>query len=171
MRKKFPDNREVTIRGKMEITIPNSPNLKGLREVINWFFISIGIKTMEIFSDDPYYCGLRARIPNFVKKKKKNSTDSNASSGKKSSMNTSSSLINLGVGKQGAPQVAQHHPFWWHSRLYSDNHHPGQFSKFWSFLKIFAFSACFWQFANFSRYWIFVNNSVSFCQLLVKSWS
>ncbi len=84
--------------------------------------------------DDPYYCGLRARIPNFVKRKKKSSDSSGSSklSSKMPSMTTSSSLINLGKAPQPQQhqqqQMASHHPFWWHSRLYSDN--SGQFSKF-----------------------------------------
>ena len=97
-----------------------------------FFFVSV--------LDDPYYCGLRARIPNFVKKKKK-SSDSSMSSSKLSSKLTSSttasasSLMNLGgvAGKTGQPQQVTSHPFWWHSRLYSENPGqlgPGQFSKF-----------------------------------------
>ena len=94
----------------------------------------------DLCLDDPYYCGLRARIPNFVKKKKK-SSDSSGSSKLSSKLTsstttasaTSTSMMNLGVGgKSGQPQqVSSHHPFWWHSRLYSENPgHPGQFSKF-----------------------------------------
>jgi hypothetical protein len=87
----------------------------------------------DLCLDDPYYCGLRARIPNFVKKKKK-SSDSSGSSKLSSKLTsstttataTSTSMMNLGVGKSGQPQVTSHHPFWWHSRLYSEN--PGQFS-------------------------------------------
>lgn len=93
------------------------------------------VKSKRSTGDDPYYCGLRARIPNFVKKKKK-STDSStsASSSKLSSNKTSStSLMNLGKAGQPVnqqvhhPMASSHHPFWWHSRLYSDN--AGQFSK------------------------------------------
>jgi len=89
-------------------------------------------KAKRSTGDDPYYCGLRARIPNFVKRKKKSSDSSGSSklSSKMPSMTTSSSLINLGKAPQPQQhqqqQMASHHPFWWHSRLYSDN--SGQFS-------------------------------------------
>jgi len=96
-------------------------------------------KAKRSTGDDPYYCGLRARIPNFVKKKKKSSDSSMASSKLSSKLTSSttasaSSLMNLGpggvAGKSGQPQVTSH-PFWWHSRLYSENPGqlgPGQFS-------------------------------------------
>merc|ERR1712080_653411 len=71
--------------------------------------------------------------------KKKKSSDSSMSSSKLSSKLTSSttasasSLMNLGgvAGKTGQPQQVTSHPFWWHSRLYSENPGqlgPGQFS-------------------------------------------
>jgi len=99
-------------------------------------------KAKRSTGDDPYYCGLRARIPNFVKKKKKSSDTSMTSSKLSSKMTTSttasaSSLINMGTGVAGKqsgqphPQHPQSHPFWWHSRLYSENPGqlgPGQFS-------------------------------------------
>jgi len=67
--------------------------------------------------DDPYYCGLRARIPNFVKKKKKSDAKKQTSSVPPPPPKAPS-MINLGMNKP--------HPFWWHSRLYSDN--SGQYS-------------------------------------------
>merc|ERR1711881_423968 len=88
-------------------------------------------KSKRSTGDDPYYCGLRARIPNFVKRKKNkadNSSSSNNQSSSKlstkaaSSSNSASSMMNLG---KPTPQMTSH-PFWWHSRLYSDN--SGQFS-------------------------------------------
>jgi hypothetical protein len=40
----------------------------------------------------------------------------------------STSMLNMGVGKpSGQPQQVQSHPFWWHSRLYTENNQ-GQFS-------------------------------------------
>jgi len=91
-------------------------------------------KAKRSTGDDPYYCGLRARIPNFVKNRKKKSSDSSMSSSKLSSKLTSSttagstSMLNVGVGKpSGQPQQVQSHPFWWHSRLYTENNQ-GQFS-------------------------------------------
>ena len=112
------------------------------------------------FLDDPYYCGLRARIPNFVKKKKKSSDSSMASSNLSSKLTSSttasaSSLMNLGpggvAGKSGQPQVTSH-PFWWHSRLYSENPGqlgPGQFSK--------LLFICFSQYGIFSI--LFLSNN------------
>ena len=82
------------------------------------------------FIDDPYYCGLRARIPNFVKKKKK--SDGSKTKGPMGPPTTA--MMNMGLGGPGKTQpnpamssAPPHHPFWWHSRLYTDN--SGQYSK------------------------------------------
>jgi len=98
-------------------------------------------KSKRSTGDDPYYSGLRARIPNFVKRKKKSSDSSSSNSkigGSKMTPNqppvsSSASMMNLGVsGYHGAnksggqPQMNSSHPFWWHSRLYSDS--AGQYS-------------------------------------------
>ena len=83
-----------------------------------------------VFIDDPYYCGLRARIPNFVKKKKK--SDGSKTKGPMGPPTTA--MMNMGLGGPGKTQpnpamssAPPHHPFWWHSRLYTDN--SGQYSK------------------------------------------
>ena len=93
------------------------------------------IQPFSLISDDPYYCGLRARIPNFVKtrtSKKKGSKDP--------SMATSGAVPALGKGgvsrvpfPDGAPislppQIPSH-PFWWHSRLYNDAGHMSEFDN------------------------------------------
>ena len=88
------------------------------------------------FIDDPYYCGLRARIPNFVKKKKK--SDGSKTKGPMGPPTTA--MMNMGLGGPGKtqptamPSAPPHHPFWWHSRLYTDN--SGQYSK--TFLGFFS---------------------------------
>ena len=81
-------------------------------------FFFVPIFSLLLFTDDPYYCGLRARIPNFVKKKKKSDAKKQTSSVPPPPPKAPS-MINLGMNKP--------HPFWWHSRLYSDN--SGQYSK------------------------------------------
>ena len=84
-----------------------------------------------LFSDDPYYCGLRARIPNFVKKKKKTDSSKQNKGGSGPGMPPANAMMNLGLGKGQPPMPAPappHHPFWWHSRLYTDS--SGQYSKY-----------------------------------------
>jgi hypothetical protein len=78
-------------------------------------------------NDDPYYCGLRARVPNFVNGKQHNPKESKVtSSGNKSNSKVKSALSpppsrstpnlqNLAQLPGAAP------PFWWHSRLYPDS--------------------------------------------------
>jgi len=91
-------------------------------------------------NDDPYYCGLRARVPNFVngkqpqqqqpqnggyqssgKSKFSNSKYSKGSSGAGSALSppppsrSTPNLQNLAQLPGAAP------PFWWHSRLYPDS--------------------------------------------------
>merc|ERR1712226_498155 len=62
--------------------------------------------------DDPYYFGLSARIPNFVKSRKKKQKERSrmmAGHGQNQDMST------------GAPNSPPSHPFWWHTRIYPDN--------------------------------------------------
>jgi hypothetical protein len=90
-------------------------------------------------NDDPYYCGLRARVPNFVNGKqgqqqgqgqqmkevggKPNSKSSNSKkgNGNQSALSppppsrSTPNLQNLAQLPGAAP------PFWWHSRLYPDS--------------------------------------------------
>jgi len=85
-------------------------------------------KSRKSTGDDPYYCGLRARIPNFVKKKKK--SDGSKTKGPMGPPTTA--MMNMALGGPGKtqptamPSAPPHHPFWWHSRLYTDN--SGQYS-------------------------------------------
>jgi len=62
--------------------------------------------------DDPYYFGLSARIPNFVKSRKKKQKERSrmmAGHGQNQDMSTV------------APNSLPSHPFWWHTRIYPDN--------------------------------------------------
>ena len=75
--------------------------------------------------DDPYYCGLRARVPNFVngKQTKHDTNRKPMQNPKKGSSNPlspppSRSTPNLPSLAQ-LPGAAP--PFWWHSRLYPDS--------------------------------------------------
>lgn len=70
-------------------------------------------KSSKKTGDDPYYCGLRARIPNFVKKKKKLEP-------KQSSKILSPPPLQSSKGPLSHSNLAAH-PFWWHSRLYSES--------------------------------------------------
>ena len=80
------------------------------------------------FTDDPYYCGMRARVPNFVssasnKKPPSKENQHQMTGGVKNrikqsqqqNMHNSSSAPNLAQLPGAAP------PFWWHSRLYPDS--------------------------------------------------
>lgn len=77
-------------------------------------------------NDDPYYCGLRARVPNFVngsnskptKDPKKPINNKKGSSNNPLSPPPSRSTPNLPSLAQ-LPGAAP--PFWWHSRLYPDS--------------------------------------------------
>ena len=80
-----------------------------------------------LFSDDPYYCGLRARVPNFVNgsnskptkdSKKPITNNKNKGSSNPLSPPPSRSTPNLPSLAQ-LPGAAP--PFWWHSRLYPDS--------------------------------------------------
>lgn len=62
--------------------------------------------------DDPYYFGLSARIPNFVKSRKKRQKDRDAARSRSSPGQTQTNS-----GHSSLPA----NPFWWHSRLYTDN--------------------------------------------------
>ena len=106
--------------------------------------------TTSFFSDDPYYCGLRARVPNFVNGKqgqqqgqgqpgqmkegggKPNSKSSNSKkgNGNQSALSppppsrSTPNLQNLAQLPGAAP------PFWWHSRLYPDSGIGGKYFMF-----------------------------------------
>ena len=96
------------------------------------------ISNISRIKDDPYYCGMRARVPNFANgnsngfnnnskpSKKENLYKMNGGvkgklarnsqqNGSPSSMSNSNSAPNLAQ----LPGAA--HPFWWHSRLYPDS--------------------------------------------------
>merc|ERR1711997_1120855 len=80
--------------------------------------------------DDPYYCGLRARIPNFVKSRKKKMEEKLKKDSQSSSPQAQlqaqpgqnrilpAPTLNSMSGVQGG--VTSTNPLWWHSRLYSD---------------------------------------------------
>lgn len=69
-----------------------------------------GDKREKKGGDDPYYFGLSARIPNFVKSRKKKQKERDAARARSSPPQNSS-------GHSSLPA----HPFWWHNRLYTDN--------------------------------------------------
>jgi hypothetical protein len=95
--------------------------------------------------DDPYYCGLRARVPNFAKNKEMAmasykemamASSSGGGGGRKGmpSSSSSSSLMQKGfkspLPSRSVPNLQAlqpqsqlppaANPFWWHSRLYPD---------------------------------------------------
>jgi hypothetical protein len=79
-------------------------------------------------ADDPYYCGLRARIPNFVKSKSKKKAGAPqqtmpTGAGAKEAMGKAKPGDVMLTGPVSLPPQIPSHPFWWHSRLYND---PGQ---------------------------------------------
>merc|ERR1712045_458301 len=63
--------------------------------------------------DDPYYFGLSARIPNFVKSRKKKQ--------KERSRMMAGHGQNPADMSNVAPNSLPSHPFWWHTRIYPDN--------------------------------------------------
>merc|ERR1711936_161473 len=63
--------------------------------------------------DDPYYFGLSARIPNFVKSRKKKQ--------KERSRMMAGHGQNAADMSNVAPNSLPSHPFWWHTRIYPDN--------------------------------------------------
>jgi len=65
--------------------------------------------------DDPYYFGLSARIPNFVKGRKKKQKDRDAARAR----SAPAPQVQGTPGGGGPGQLS--HPFWWHNRLYTDN--------------------------------------------------
>jgi len=65
--------------------------------------------------DDPYYFGLSARIPNFVKGRKKKQKDRDAARARSAPAPQSQAV----PGNGGPGQLS--HPFWWHNRIYADN--------------------------------------------------
>lgn len=69
------------------------------------------------FPDDPYYCGLRARVPNFVKSSKSKAKENGVQSKRISVSNLqhpAASLVSL-------HQLHQTHPH--HQHLYAGSHH------------------------------------------------
>jgi len=64
--------------------------------------------------DDPYYFGLSARIPNFVKSRKKKQKERDATRARNTPAQTH-------VAQNSGHSSLPAHPFWWHNRLYTDN--------------------------------------------------
>merc|ERR1719336_2759128 len=62
--------------------------------------------------DDPYYFGLSARIPNFVKSRKKKQKERNRA-------NNPGQFVESPYSS--GPTSLPSHPFWWHTRIYQDN--------------------------------------------------
>lgn len=83
------------------------------------------------FAEDPYYWGLRARIPNFVKSRNKSSKKNGAPEPQMPLLKSKSAGSALGGGRQEeSPYSLPPHPFWWHNRMYHQgNNDPGQMSK------------------------------------------
>jgi len=84
------------------------------------------------FTEDPYYWGLRARIPNFVKSRSKSKSKSGAPEPPQQPLMKSKSAGSaLGAGRQEeSPYSLPPHPFWWHNRMYQQsNNDPGQMSE------------------------------------------
>ena len=94
--------------------------------MITWDFYKYNV----CFLDDPYYCGLRARIPNFVKSRKKKLEEKAKKDSQSSSPQAQPHVqagqqrilpaptLNSMSGVNGG--VTSTNPLWWHSRLYSD---------------------------------------------------
>lgn len=80
--------------------------------------------------EDPYYWGLRARIPNFVKSRNKSSKKNGAPEPQMPLLKSKSAGSALGGGRQEeSPYSLPPHPFWWHNRMYHQgNNDPGQMS-------------------------------------------
>ncbi len=96
---------------------------KSLDCSIIWTFLPV--------PDDPYYCGLRARIPNFVKARGGNSNNNNVGTRKKNKDGGPGRARVPSGGPMSLPPQIPSHPFWWHSRLYSGGD-AGQMSKYYS---------------------------------------
>ena len=92
-----------------------------------------GLIPVTIFSDDPYYSGLRARIPNFVKSRKKKQQEKEAKERQQQQQQQQQhAAAAAGPGGLHAaahsaglynPSGAASNPFWWHSRLYNEGAH------------------------------------------------
>merc|ERR1719510_465577 len=63
--------------------------------------------------DDPYYFGLSARIPNFVKSRKKKQKERNRA--------TPGQFVDSAYSSAPNSLPSHSHPFWWHNRMYQDN--------------------------------------------------
>lgn len=82
--------------------------------------------------DDPYYSGLRARIPNFVKSRKKKQQEKEAKERQQQQQHAAAAAGPAGLHHPAAaaahsaggglynPSGAASNPFWWHSRLYNE---------------------------------------------------
>ena len=119
---------------------PGNPNFGKEKYLGN--LVSLVLTIIFDISDDPYYCGLRARVPNFVNGKqqqqqqgqpghsqgkdggKPNSKSSNSKNHTRGNnpsalspppSRSTPNLQNLAQLPGAAP------PFWWHSRLYPDS--------------------------------------------------
>lgn len=73
---------------------------------------AIVAKSQVRFADDPYYCGMRARVPNFVKTKVKENK------GPPPVMNRYSIGTSISNGHLAATHASQHNPVMWHARSY-----------------------------------------------------
>ncbi len=102
------------------------------------------------FTEDPYYWGLRARIPNFVKSRSKSKSKSGAPEPPQQPLMKSKSAGSaLGAGRQEeSPYSLPPHPFWWHNRMYQQsNNDPGQMSE----SAFFSFDLLYWTWTSDSQ--------------------
>lgn len=79
-------------------------------------------------ADDPYYCGLRARVPNFVNGNNNNNVARKDAKNVPAKNGKASKVMSPPPPSRSTPNlqsIAQlpgaAHPFWWHSRLYPDS--------------------------------------------------
>ena len=77
-----------------------------------------------VLLDDPYYCGLRARIPNFAKSKAQKEREASRHAVTQQQQQQAISPPSALPG-----QVPPHHPMMWH-RGYLDNGTLGQVNSF-----------------------------------------
>ena len=110
--------------------------------MITWDFYKYNV----CFLDDPYYCGLRARIPNFVKSRKKKLEEKAKKDSQSSSPQAQPHVqagqqrilpaptLNSMSGVNGG--VTSTNPLWWHSRLYSDLGPLGSMNFFTNYARI-----------------------------------
>ena len=81
------------------------------------------------FAEDPYYWGLRARIPNFVKSRNKSKKGGAPEPSQQPLIKSKSAGSGLGRQEEN-PYSLPPHPFWWHNRMYHGaNNDPAQMSK------------------------------------------